>query len=312
MRRLKAAELKFKEIPWIVSRSIAGFLNPEAVTFCRNLMSEGYEAGALVNVMPRHRLIYIAVPKAASTRIRRTLAKIEGRFSRSLKERRRTIYRGPYGPRNFPIGLFYQIATAPDVMRFSFVRNPYARAVLCWADKFAGKPLIGGDSFIDAYLSVRQQIDPRLPIGNDRTLSFSQFTVFTAATSQIRHDIHMQTQDGILGMPGIKLDLIGKVENFNTDFVRILDYLNAARTSAAKRPLRSMNRIMMTGRPITRLNWPTAFIAPRKPISTVSATFARSATRLRPGGQRQKEPPWSATPLLFVHKPLTGGTGSFA
>ena len=228
VRVLKAAELKFKEIPWIVSRSVAGFLNPEAVTFCRNLMSDGYEAGALVNVMPRHRLVYIAVPKAASTRIRRTLAKIEGRFSRSLKERRRTIYRGPYGPRNFPIGLFYQIATAPDVMRFSFVRNPYARAVSCWADKFAGKPLIGGDSFIDAYLSVRQQIDPRLPVGNDRTLSFSQFTVFTAATSQIRHDIHMQTQDDILSMPGIKLDLIGKVENFNTDFVRILDYLNAS------------------------------------------------------------------------------------
>jgi hypothetical protein len=227
MRALKAVELRFKEIPWIASRGVAGLLNPEAVTFCQNLMSKGYEAGTLVNVMPRHRLIYIAVPKAASTRIRRTLARIEGRFSRSLKARRRTMYRGPYGPRNFPIGLFYQVATAPDVMRFSFVRNPYARVVSCWADKFAGKPLIGGDSFIDAYLSVRQQIDPRLPFGADRTLSFPQFTVFTAATSKIRHDIHMQTQDDILSMPGIKLDLIGKVENFDTDFIRILDYLNA-------------------------------------------------------------------------------------
>jgi hypothetical protein len=228
MRALKAVELKFKEIPWIVSRGVAGVINPEAATFCQNLMSNGYEAAALVNVMPRHRLIYIAVPKAASTRIRRTLAKIEGRFSRSLKPRRRTMYRGPYGPRNFPIGLFYQVATAPDVMRFSFVRNPYARVVSCWADKFAGKPLIGGDRFIDAYLSVCQQIDPQLPIGAERTLSFPQFTVFTAATSKIRHDIHMQTQDDILSMPGIELNLIGKVENFDADFVPILDYLNAS------------------------------------------------------------------------------------
>jgi hypothetical protein len=228
MRALKAVELKFKEIPWIVSSTVAGLLNPEAATFCQNLMSNGYEAGALVNVMPRHRLIYIAVPKAASTRIRRTLARIEGRFSRSLKPSRRAKYSGPYGPRNFPIGLFYQVATAPDALRFSFVRNPYARVVSCWADKFAGKPLIGGDSFIDAYLSVRQQIDPRLPVGADQTLSFPQFTVFTAANSKSRHDTHMQTQDDILSMPGIKLDLIGKVENFDADFVRILDYLNAS------------------------------------------------------------------------------------
>jgi hypothetical protein len=228
MRGLKTAELKLKEYPWYASRLVARVLNPEAVRFGQNLMSNGYEAGALVNVLPQHRLIYIAVPKAASTRIRRTLAKIEGRFSRSLKAHRRTRYRGPYGPRNFPIGLFYQIATAPDTLRFSFVRNPYARVVSCWADKFAGKPLVSGDSFIDAYLSVRQQIDPRLPVGVDQTLSFPQFTVFTAANSKNRHDIHMQTQDDIISMPGIEIDLIGKVENFDADFARILDYLNAS------------------------------------------------------------------------------------
>jgi hypothetical protein len=38
----------------------------------------------------------------------------------------------------------------------------------------------------------------------------------------------MQAQDEILSMPGIELDLIGKVETFDTDFVRVLDHLNAS------------------------------------------------------------------------------------
>jgi hypothetical protein len=190
-------------------------------------MSNGYEAGALMNVLPRHKVIYVAVPKAASTRIRRTLARIEGRFSRSLKARSRAKYRGPYGPRNFSIGLFHRLATSPGMMRFSFVRNPYARVVSCWADKFASKPLIEGDHFIDDYLAIRKTIDGNLPAGSDRTLSFAEFVIFAAATAKARHDIHLQEQDDILSMPGIQFDLVGKVENFDEDFSHVLDYLQA-------------------------------------------------------------------------------------
>ncbi|MGH6727239.1 MAG: sulfotransferase family 2 domain-containing protein [Pseudolabrys sp.] len=206
---------------------MAGFRNPAAVEFCDNLMANGYQADSLLIVLPKHKLIYIAVPKAASTRIRKTLATVEGRHSRSLKPSRRSMYRGPYGPRNLTIDSFFRLASSPDTLRFSFVRNPYARAVSCWADKFADKPLVPGDSFIDAYLAMRQEIDTSLPAGPERTLSFSDFTVFAAATANSRHDIHLQSQDDIISMPGIKLDLIGKVENFCADFAGVLDFLNA-------------------------------------------------------------------------------------
>jgi hypothetical protein len=225
---LKKAELIVKEIPWIASRSIAGFTNPGAIAFYRKMVTCGYEPDKLVNVLPHHKLIYVAVPKAASTRIRRTLARIEGRFSRSLKPSKRLQYRGPYGPRNMTIGSFYNLATSATTLRFSFVRNPYARVVSCWADKFASKPLTGGDPFIDAYLAARHEIDSGLPEGADCSLSFADFVIFAAAAANARKDPHIQAQCDILKTPGIDLDFVGKVESFNTEFARVLDYLNAS------------------------------------------------------------------------------------
>ena len=162
MRLLRPVEIAVKKLPWIASESVAEFLNPAAVEFYENLLAGGYEPDQLLFVLPKQMLIYIAVPKAASTRIKRTLARAEGRLSRSLKPSRRSKYRGPYGPRNMTIGSFFRLARKPDTLRFSFVRNPYARVVSCWAHKFADKPLVRGDSFIDAYLAIRHEIDADL------------------------------------------------------------------------------------------------------------------------------------------------------
>lgn len=227
MRTLRPLELAIKNIPGIASLALARIRNPAALQFHKTLTANGYRPDLLLNVMPRHNVIYIAVPKAGSTRIRKTLAKIDGRHSRSLKPVRRSLYRGPYGPRNITIDSLFRMASSPDALRFTFVRNPYARAVSCWADKFADKPLVPGDVFIDVYLDMRQEIDADLPGGPERTLSFAEFTIFAAATAKSGHDIHLQAQDDIISMPGIKLDLIGKLENFSTDFADVLDFLNA-------------------------------------------------------------------------------------
>lgn len=230
MRQLRPVELKFKEVPWHVSRHVAHFLDPAAAEFGDALLSNGYGAGSLLTTLPAHKIIYMAVPKAASTRIRRTLAKIDGRFMRSLKPSRRGMYRGPYGMRNMTVSAFFRLATDPDTLRFSFVRNPYARVVSCWADKFAGKPLVPGDSYVDAYLAVRRDIDPALPAGAGQTLTFPAFAVFAAANAKAGHDAHVQAQQSMLDLPGIQFDFIGKVENFNADFSRVLDHLDADAT----------------------------------------------------------------------------------
>jgi hypothetical protein len=122
---------------------------------------------------------------------------------------------------------FFRLVTDGRTLRFSFVRNPYARAVSLWADKFRDKPLIGGDLLIDKYLAKRHEIDPRLPVGSDQSLSFADFVTFVAAMARSRCDAHIQIQDDLLSMPGIKLDFIGKLESYRHDFIRVLDHLNA-------------------------------------------------------------------------------------
>lgn len=86
-------------------------------------------------MLPRYKLLYVATCKAALTRIWKTLARVEGRFSRSLRPSKRSSYHGPYGRRNMTIGSFHQLATDPATLRFSLVRNSYARNVSRWADK---------------------------------------------------------------------------------------------------------------------------------------------------------------------------------
>jgi hypothetical protein len=225
---LRPLETTAKQFVWTISEQIARFSDPMALAYYQRLKTGGYFPDLLVNVLPNRRLIYISIPKAASTRIRATLAAVTAQHMRSLNPHRRIKYRGPYGPRSMTVSSFYQLATAADTLRFSFVRNPYARAVSCWADKFYGKPLIEGDNFVNFYLANRSEVDRSLPAGSDQTLPFRDFVIFATAMASGRRDIHIQTQDDILSMPGINLDLIGRVETFDTDFARVLDHIGAS------------------------------------------------------------------------------------
>jgi hypothetical protein len=210
---------------WLGSRLAAYIANPPAVAFCDALAAEGYEVDDLVNVAPALGVIYVSVPKAASTRIKRTLAEAVGRHSPALGGKRRL--RGVHGPRSMTVGAFHRLATDPRTLRFSFVRNPYARAVSCRADKWQDRPLAAGDPFIDRYLALRPGIDAALPSGADRTLSFADFVTFAGAIAEGRIDSHLQAQHDIVAMPGIRLDFVGRIERFADDFATVLDHVGA-------------------------------------------------------------------------------------
>jgi hypothetical protein len=162
-----------------------------------------------------------------------------GHAPKSVREVNKRKLSGLKGPKHIGLTIFRHTAIDPRTLRFSFVRNPYDRLVSCWTDKFRDTPLIPTYPTIDSYLAWRRENDRSFPEGIDRTLSFDQFITFATATAQERVNAHWHLQDKLLDVPGIKLDLVGKVESFAADFSRVLDHVEAddALRSQATRPI---------------------------------------------------------------------------
>jgi hypothetical protein len=210
-----------------VANHCSRHFNREAAAFYDRLVSGGFDPNAHIDVLPQHRLLYISNPKCASTTIKMVLSSLARNQLDTSDQLHKRRYSGLKSPKRAGISTFHQVATSPAAFRFSFVRSPYSRLVSTWADKFQNKPLVSGDSFIDQYLMNRHWIDESLPKGPGSTLSFPQFVQFAAATANRRLDAHWHLQDDLLTMPGIKLDLIGKVESFAKDFASVLDQAGA-------------------------------------------------------------------------------------
>jgi hypothetical protein len=203
------------------------WLDPSASSFYEAMSDRGFKPEAHIDVLPRHRLIYVCVPKSASTTIKSALSALEHGVPASLQSLHKRRDSGLKSPSHVGLSTFYRLANNASTLRFSFVRNPYARLVSAWADKYQNKPLVAGDSFVDLYFTHRVALDDALPRGQHETLSFPQFVEFATATADRRIDAHWHLQDDLLDMPGIKLDLIGKVETFPGDFSRVLDHARA-------------------------------------------------------------------------------------
>lgn len=201
--------------------------DPAASSFFNAMRDGGYDAGTYLDVLPKHRLIYLSVPKSASTTIRMFLSALEMGAPPPPEFQYKRRLTGLKTPTQLGISAFYRLANDANTLRFSFVRNPYARLLSAWADKFQDKPLIPGDPSINTYLAHRASIARSLPEGAGHTLSFAQFVEFAIATADQRVDIHWQSQDDFVTVPGITLDLIGRVETFRDDFSRVLDHVGA-------------------------------------------------------------------------------------
>jgi hypothetical protein len=196
------------------------------------MKAAGVEPSATIDVVPELDIVYVCVPKAASSRIKKSLSGFLGRpvtEEDALHNRRLSGLRAPH---HVGLSKFYRMATSPHVLRFSFVRNPYARLVSCWADKYMGKPLVRGDSFIDKFLAHYRQVDPHVPVGAEQTLSFADFARFALATNLDRIDTHWQLQQELVDGPGMALNFVGRVETLDRDFAKVHDHVDLPHDNA--------------------------------------------------------------------------------
>ena len=211
-------------------RLIVGWRDPQAYAFYTRLEAGGFAPNAHIDVLPEQRIIYLCVPKNASSRIKMTLSSLLGRTVKSEWEANKRKLSGLKSPKRVGLSKFHRLATDRETLRFAFVRNPYARLVSCWLSKFRDVPLIPSNPSVRSYLTWRQHNDLSLPEGLTRTLSFDQFVDLATMTAKERVDAHWHLQAGLLDMPGIELNLIGRVECFARDFMRVLDHVQASNT----------------------------------------------------------------------------------
>jgi hypothetical protein len=127
------------------------------------------------------------------------------------------------------------------------VRNPYDRLVSAWANKFKNYPLITSTqskSCINTYLKVRREIDPKLPFGHEKSLSFKDFIRYSCLVADKGIEKHVALQTKLINIPGLKIGFVGKFENFQTDFVKIHEKINTPDylIEKLKRPINSSSR----------------------------------------------------------------------
>jgi hypothetical protein len=248
-RAERAVRPHLRQLRWQVQKSLLAITNPAALRFFREVMDQAYLPDDLIDVVPQLRLIYLAVPKAASSRIRSNLAAMLGHDTVSgwrsdenwrVHDRRAS---GLNAPRHCVVQ-FHRLATDPEALRFTFVRNPYTRLLSCWADQYRDRPLVPGYGRVEVYLAHRARVDPSLPSGSGATLSFADFVRFTCASAEWRIDKHWQVQSDIIDVKGLTFDLIGKTESFATDFLPVLDHVGASEKirAASLPPLHTSTR----------------------------------------------------------------------
>jgi hypothetical protein len=209
-------------------RLIVGWRDPQAYAFYERLVAGGFAPNAHIDVLPKQRIIYVCVPKNASSRIKMTLSSLLGRTVNSEREANKRKLSGLKSPKRVGLSVFHRLATDPQTLRFTFVRNPYARLVSCWLNKFRDVPLISTNLSVGTYLEWRQHNDLSLPEGPTGTLSFERFIDLATTTAKERVDAHWHIQAGLLDMPGIDLNLTGRVELFARDFIPVLDHVQAS------------------------------------------------------------------------------------
>ena len=136
---LLSLEYNFEITRSYVTNRVNHYFDAEASSFYASLVGGGFAANSHIDALPRHHLLYVVVPKCASTTIKMVLSSLAKRKPASAAQLHMRRYSGLKSPKLVGISAFYRFATDPATLRFSFVRNPYARLVSAWADKFLNK-----------------------------------------------------------------------------------------------------------------------------------------------------------------------------
>lgn len=162
-------------------------------------------------VLPKHRLVYARIPKAANTSIKYTLHDfLFGPQEDIKKQVTRDIY---WQQHKSALTDFLDIKALQknysDFFVFSFVRNPFCRIASCYYEKIAQREQRGLPSAFQGK-------------GFREGMSFHDFVEHIASIKDKNANEHFCSQSSMLQYRGVAVcDFIGRVENMDADWTSL-------------------------------------------------------------------------------------------
>ena len=179
---------------------------------------------------PAHKYLYVAVGKAACTKIKLSLHQLEGcpPLENAALVHNRNRPGCAFVPRltDFTNAEAIEILTSPEWFRFCFVRNPYYRLFSAYKSKML--------NYRDPqYQPVRDEIRARwgYPTRDGRPagmVAFRDFVRYVEDIADPDRDFHWRSQTALVMPTTITYDHIGHMESFVQDFEQVLRRLNAS------------------------------------------------------------------------------------
>ncbi len=110
----------------------------------------------------------------------------------------------------------FNVMTSPKIFRFTFVRNPFSRALSCYLSKASPS-----SSAINKEIQL-----PKLgfPKGHEG-ITFREFLLAISKQKLLEMDIHWRPQFSQIFFDTIKYSFIGRFETFEEDFKKALQHI---------------------------------------------------------------------------------------
>lgn len=171
---------------------------------------------ARIAVCPRHRFIYLRIPKAANSTITKTLA------ARVFPERRQEFEidaDAEIAKKSFerlPLICFSRQRILKRFFVFSFFRNPFTRVLSAYLDKIASAPK-----------PVFQWTARSMGLESTSEMSFENFVTFLE-NDNLDANVHWAPQVRICPFPVEELHFAGKIEQLERDLAIVMEKIFGA------------------------------------------------------------------------------------
>src|SRR5437762_1753799 len=166
-----------------------------------------------------NRFVYQQIPKAACTTMKMLFRELYDSeplklFARFLRETRRDMF--IHARENIPLPpltaleekVQRDLLEAPDVLRFTIVRNPYTRIVSAWRDKvYLCEP-----SVEDVYAAVRGAAPA---MGRKHPIEFAEFVSYLESRITEAWNPHWQRQVDLAFPKALAFTHVGKTEDLD-------------------------------------------------------------------------------------------------